>query len=235
MRHHGCDRSSVQREQPDFFRERPLNNHLARHRQHCGQLCLRFAACDFRYSKTLVLAQLAFVYTEIVRNLPLILILYFAFFELPEFGLQLSIFWKMAIGLILFEISQLAEIVRGGLNSIEKGQIEAARSTGMTYRQTLFHIIIPQAFKRMIPALVSQFITIVKDTSYTAMFGLMDVLNAAQIIWTSSSALSSRSSSWSPSSILSSISRCPASACGSKRSWDKRKGGSPKADGEPLF
>jgi putative glutamine transport system permease protein len=137
----------------------------------------------FRYSKTLVLAQLAFVYTEIVRNLPLILILYFAFFGLPEFGLQLSIFWKMAIGLILFEISQLAEIVRGGLNSIEKGQIEAARSTGMTYRQTLFHIIIPQAFKRMIPALVSQFITIVKDTSYTAMFGLMDVLNAAQIIW----------------------------------------------------
>ena len=137
----------------------------------------------FRYSKTLVLAQLAFVYTEIVRNLPLILILYFAFFGLPEFGLQLSIFWKMAIGLIIFEISQLAEIVRGGLNSIEKGQIEAARSTGMTYRQTLFHIIIPQAFKRMIPALVSQFITIVKDTSYTAMFGLMDVLNAAQIIW----------------------------------------------------
>ena len=137
----------------------------------------------FRYSKTLVLAQFAFVYTEIVRNLPLILILYFAFFGLPEFGLQLSIFWKMAIGLILFEISQLAEIVRGGLNSIEKGQIEAARSTGMTYRQTLFHIIIPQAFKRMIPALVSQFITIVKDTSYTAMFGLMDVLNAAQIIW----------------------------------------------------
>jgi len=137
----------------------------------------------FRYSKTLVLAQLAFVYTEIVRNLPLILILYFAFFGLPEFGWQLSIFWKMAIGLIIFEISQLAEIVRGGLNSIEKGQIEAARSTGMTYRQTLFHIIIPQAFKRMIPALVSQFITIVKDTSYTAMFGLMDVLNAAQIIW----------------------------------------------------
>ncbi|MFC4619320.1 amino acid ABC transporter permease [Camelliibacillus cellulosilyticus] len=137
----------------------------------------------FRYSKTPVLSQFVFLYTEIIRNLPLILILYFSFFGLPQLGWQLDIFWKMAIGLIIFEISQLVEIVRGGLNSIEKGQIEAARSTGMTYIQTLVQIIIPQAFKRMIPAIVSQFITIVKDTAYTAMFGLLDVLNAAQIIW----------------------------------------------------
>ena len=137
----------------------------------------------FRYSKTPVLSQFAFLYTEVIRNLPLILILYFAFFGLPELGIQLEIFWKMAIGLIIFEISQLVEIVRGGLNSIEKGQIEAARSTGMTYTQTLMDIIIPQAFKRMIPAIVSQFITIVKDTAYTAMFGLLDIVNAAQIIW----------------------------------------------------
>jgi aspartate/glutamate/glutamine transport system permease protein len=137
----------------------------------------------FRYSKTPVLNQFAFLYTEVIRNLPLILILYFAFFGLPELGIQLDIFWKMAIGLIVFEISQLVEIVRGGLNSIEKGQIEAARSTGMTYTQTLRYIIIPQAFKRMIPAIVGQFITIVKDTAYTAMFGLLDLVNAAQIIW----------------------------------------------------
>ncbi|TDQ40858.1 amino acid ABC transporter permease [Aureibacillus halotolerans] len=137
----------------------------------------------FRYSKIPVLRQLAFLYTEIVRNTPLILILFFTFFGLPELGFDLSLFWKLALGLIIFEISQLAEIVRGGLNSIEKGQIEAARSQGVSYVQTLQHIILPQALKRMTPSIVSQFITIVKDTSYTSMFGLLEVLNSAKIIW----------------------------------------------------
>lgn len=137
----------------------------------------------FRYSKTPVLGPISFLYTEVVRNTPLILILFFTFFGLPEAGIDVSLFWKLAIGLIIFEISQLAEIVRSGLNSVEKGQIEAARAQGLTYVQTLIFIIMPQAFKRMIPAIVGQFITIVKDTSYTAMFGLIEVLNAAKIIW----------------------------------------------------
>ncbi|HET7580765.1 MAG TPA: amino acid ABC transporter permease [Bacillales bacterium] len=139
----------------------------------------------FRYSKTPVLGLFAFIYTEVIRNTPLILILFFTFFGLPELNLPIEIplFWKLAIGLIIFEISQLAEIVRGGLNSIEEGQLEAAHSQGLTYMQILLHIILPQAFKRMIPAIVGQFITIVKDTSYTAMFGLLEILNRAQIIW----------------------------------------------------
>ena len=137
----------------------------------------------FRYSKIPVLGHIAFIYTEIIRNLPLILILFFTFFGLPQMGIEVSLFWKLAIGLIIFEISQLAEIVRGGLNSIEKGQLEAAKAQGVTYTQILTYIILPQAFKRMIPALVGQFITIVKDTSFTAMFGLLEILNSAQIIW----------------------------------------------------
>ncbi|HEX6923427.1 MAG TPA: amino acid ABC transporter permease [Bacillales bacterium] len=139
----------------------------------------------FRYSKTPVLGQFAFLYTEVLRNTPLILILFFTFFGLPQLDLpfEIPLFWKLAIGLIIFEISQLAEIVRGGLNSIEEGQLEAAHSQGLTYMQILMHIILPQAFKRMIPAIVGQFITIVKDTSYTALFGLLEILNRAQIIW----------------------------------------------------
>lgn len=137
----------------------------------------------FRYSKVPVLGFLSFLYVETIRNTPLILILFFVYFGLPEAGFELSLFWKLAVGLIIFEISQLAEIVRGGLNSIEKGQIEAARSQGLSYLQTLFFIIMPQALRRMIPAIVGQFITIVKDTAYTAMFGLIEILNSAQIIW----------------------------------------------------
>ncbi|HET7629165.1 MAG TPA: amino acid ABC transporter permease [Bacillales bacterium] len=139
----------------------------------------------FRYSKTPFLGHFAFLYTEVIRNTPLILILFFTYFGLPQLNLPFDVplFWKLAIGLIIFEISQLAEIVRGGLNSIEDGQLEAAQSQGVTYLQMLNHIILPQAFKRMIPAIVGQFITIVKDTSYTAMFGLLEILNRAQIIW----------------------------------------------------
>ncbi|WLD93327.1 amino acid ABC transporter permease [Alkalihalobacillus sp. AL-G] len=137
----------------------------------------------FRYSKTPVIGHLSFLYVEIVRNTPLILILFFTYFGLPELGVDVNLFWKLAIALIIFEISQLAEIVRSGFNSIEKGQIEASRAQGLSYIQTLTFIIIPQAFKRMIPAIVGQFITIVKDTSYTAMFGLLEILNSAKIIW----------------------------------------------------
>ncbi|RDI38486.1 amino acid ABC transporter permease [Falsibacillus pallidus] len=137
----------------------------------------------FRYSKTPIIGKVSFAYVEIVRNTPLILILFFTFFGLPELGIDVTLFWKLAIALIIFEISQLSEIVRSGLNSIEKGQIEAARSQGLTYIQTLIYIIMPQAFKRMIPAIVGQFITIVKDTSYTSMFGLLEILNSAKIIW----------------------------------------------------
>jgi putative glutamine transport system permease protein len=116
-------------------------------------------------------------------NSPLILILFFVFFGLPELGIEVNLFWDMTIALIIFEISQLSEIVRGGLNSVDKGQIETARSQGISYVHMLICIILPQSFKNMIPAIVNQFITIVKDTSYTAMFGLMEVLNSATIIW----------------------------------------------------
>ena len=76
----------------------------------------------------------------------------------------------------------LAEIVRGGLNSIEKGQMEAARSSGLTYVQALRTVILPQALRRMVPNLVSQFISLLKDTSLAVVIALPELLHHAKII-----------------------------------------------------
>jgi putative glutamine transport system permease protein len=76
----------------------------------------------------------------------------------------------------------LSEIVRSGLNSVEKGQIEAARSSGLSYMQTLWHVVLPQALRRMVPPLVSQFISLLKDTSLAVVIALPELMNHAQII-----------------------------------------------------
>ena len=78
----------------------------------------------------------------------------------------MSVFWSTVVGLSLFEGAMIAEIVRSGLKSVERGQVEAARSSGLSYMQTLGSIIMPQALRRMSPPMVSQFISLLKDTSW---------------------------------------------------------------------
>ncbi len=86
------------------------------------------------------------------------------------------------IALLLYTASVIAEIVRGGLNSVSKGQFEAAQSQGFTFPQTLWYIILPQAFRRIVPSLLSQVITTVKDTSFLAGFGVLEYFRTIQIV-----------------------------------------------------
>ena len=136
-----------------------------------------------RYAKIPVVSRVVAVLVETIRNMPLLLIIFFAFFALPEVGLKLSVTAAAITALTVFESAMLAEIVRGGLNSIDKGQIEAARSSGLTYIQTLRHIIMPQALRRMIPPIVSQFISLLKDTSLCVIIALPEFMHNAQIIY----------------------------------------------------
>ena len=95
----------------------------------------------------------------------------------------MSITLSVIVALTVFESAMLAEIVRGGLNSIEKGQMEAARSSGLTYVQALRTVVIlPQALGRMVPNLVSQFISLLKDTSLAVVIALPELLHHAKII-----------------------------------------------------
>lgn len=135
-----------------------------------------------RYAKIPVLAQISAFFVEVIRNLPLLLIIFFIYFALPEIGIKLGITWSAIIALTVFESAMLAEIIRSGLNSVHKGQMEAGRSSGLSYVQTLWHIILPQGLRRMVPPIVSQFISLLKDTSLAVVIALPDLMHNAQVI-----------------------------------------------------
>ncbi|PZE19788.1 amino acid ABC transporter permease [Paenibacillus xerothermodurans] len=135
-----------------------------------------------RYTKLPVISQLTALCVEIIRNLPLLLIIFFAFFALPEVGIKLSVQNAAILALTVFEAAMISEIVRSGVKSIDQGQIEAARSSGLGYTQTLWHITLPQALRRMMPPMVSQFISLLKDTSLAVVISLGELMHHAQII-----------------------------------------------------
>ncbi|WP_019243854.1 MULTISPECIES: amino acid ABC transporter permease [Bacillus] len=135
-----------------------------------------------RYAKVPVLSQVFAFIVEIIRNSPLLLIIFFTYFALPEIGINLGITLSAIAALTVFESAMLSEVIRSGLNSIEKGQIEAGRSSGLTYIQTLRLIVLPQALRRMVPPIVSQFISLLKDTSLAVVIALPELTHNAQII-----------------------------------------------------
>ncbi|MDN4492000.1 amino acid ABC transporter permease [Ureibacillus aquaedulcis] len=135
-----------------------------------------------RYADIPVLSKIVAAIIEIIRNLPLLLIIFFVYFALPEIGVKFSIEASAIIALTVFESAMLAEIIRSGLNSVPKGQIEAGRSSGLTYIQTLGHIVLPQGLKKMVPPIVSQFISLLKDTSLATVIVLPDLMHNAQVI-----------------------------------------------------
>ncbi|MDM5153444.1 amino acid ABC transporter permease [Bacillus sp. DX1.1] len=135
-----------------------------------------------RYTKIPIVSPILAFIVEIIRNLPLLLIIFFTYFALPEAGLKLEITTAAIVALTIFEAAMISEIVRSGLLSIEKGQIEAARASGLSYVQTLRYIILPQALRRMVPPLVSQFISLLKDTSLAVVISLPELMHNAQII-----------------------------------------------------
>lgn len=125
-----------------------------------------------------VLSKLASFYIEVFRNTPLLLWMLGCAFLIP--GSTVTI--KGSFALFLYTSAVIAEIVRGGLNTIEKGQFEAAFSQGFSFPQTLVYIVLPQAFKRIVPSLLSQVITTIKDTSFLAGLGIMELTRSGQVI-----------------------------------------------------
>lgn len=124
---------------------------------------------------------------DIIRNLPLLLIIFFTYFGLPELGIVTNPTVASIIALVVFEGAMLAEIVRSGINAVPAGQMEGARSNGMTYMQAMIHVVLPQALHKMIPALLSQFVSLVKDTSLATIIVLPELLFHAQIIYSQNS------------------------------------------------
>jgi glutamate transport system permease protein len=121
------------------------------------------------------------LFVEFFRGLPLVLLIFFSALGLPTYGVDLSVFWYVAIGLIIYNGAVLGEIFRAGILSLDRGQTEAAYSLGMGYWPAMFLVVIPQAARRMIPAIVSQLVTLLKDSSLGAAVAFEELLRRGRI------------------------------------------------------
>lgn len=138
-----------------------------------------------RISKNPTLRDLSTIYVELIRALPLLVIIFITYYF---FGTVLKLSHETAaiISLSLCSGAYISEIIRAGIQSISKGQTEAARSLGMGAPSTMWFIILPQAFRRILPALTGQFISLIKDTSLVSAIAIVDLTRAAQLSTTTS-------------------------------------------------
>ncbi len=137
-----------------------------------------------RLSRSKILGLIATVYTEVIRDTPLLLQLYFFYFLLPDLlpALRLSKFTCIAVALVFNSAAYMSEIFRSGIQSIDRGQTEAARSLGLSSSQTMMRIVLPQAFKNVLPAMCNEFVAVTKETSLASTFYVGDLMTQYQTI-----------------------------------------------------
>ncbi|MFG5779683.1 amino acid ABC transporter permease [Comamonas sp. J-3] len=112
----------------------------------------------------------------VVRGTPLLMVVFWAYFFLPSVtGYKTDQFWTMLIALVIFDAAYLAEIVRAGIQGLPKGQMECARSLGLSYFKAMRTVVLPQAMRNSLPSLVNQFISTIKETSLGYIIGLAEV------------------------------------------------------------
>lgn len=121
-----------------------------------------------------------YVYVEIVRSIPLLPLILWVYYGLPEIaGIQLDYFWAGVFALALSDSAFEAEIFRAGIQSVPKGQAEAARTVGLSYSQSMRYVVLPQAIKRILPALGNQFAYMVKMSALVSVIGLQELTRRA--------------------------------------------------------
>jgi His/Glu/Gln/Arg/opine family amino acid ABC transporter permease subunit len=132
---------------------------------------------DLRGLKAIVRA-----YVYFVRGTPALVQIFLVYFALPRIGFELSSFWSGVVALAFNSAGFIAEIVRAGLQSIDAGQTEAALSIGMTGRQAILHILLPQSLRRITPPLTNEVITLIKSSSLLSVISITELTRSAQLI-----------------------------------------------------
>ena len=136
-----------------------------------------------RISRLKFVSFVFWCYIWVFRGTPLLLQLFFIYYGLPPLGLTLSPFTAAVLGLGLNYSAYLAEIIRGAIESIDAGQMEAAKSIGMTYWQAMRRIIVPQTYKRLMPPVGNEFIALIKDTALVSTIAMVELMRAADQIF----------------------------------------------------
>jgi glutamate transport system permease protein len=133
-----------------------------------------------RLSDHRVMRVVTTTWIEFFRAVPLLVVIFALFFVLPKYGVSLSAFEALVLGLALYNSAVLAEIFRAGILSIDKGQREAAYGLGMRKTQVMAFVLLPQATRRMLPVLIAQLVVLLKDTSLGFIIGFFELLRGAR-------------------------------------------------------
>lgn len=128
------------------------------------------------------LRQLATAYVELFRNVPQLILLFFFFFGLPQVGLSLDPFMCGVIGLSVYAAAFVAEAVRAGIQAVARGQVDAARSLGLSYLETMRYVVLPQALMMVLPPLGNTFISLIKGTALVTTIGVADLMHWAELV-----------------------------------------------------
>jgi polar amino acid transport system permease protein len=136
-----------------------------------------------RISRIRVLSSFFWCFIWIFRGTPLLLQLFFIYYGLPSLGVTFEPFTAAVLGLGLNYSAYLAEIMRGAIESIDAGQMEAAKAIGMSYSQAMRRIIIPQTYKRLVPPVGNEFIALIKDTALVSTIAMVELMRAANQIF----------------------------------------------------
>ena len=145
-------------------------------------LVLGFVFGVFAVSRFRILRALTRVYVETVQNIPLLLQVFVLYAVFPLLGLTIASFWIGVIAIGAYHGGYMSEVVRSGIGSVHRGQFEAAKSQGFSPVQTMTLIILPQAMKSALPALINEMITLLKETSICGYIGLNELTRGGDII-----------------------------------------------------
>lgn len=136
-----------------------------------------------KLSKIKIISWIASIYIEILRGTPMLVQVFIVFFGITAaLGLDISALVCGTIALVINSSAYIAEIIRAGINAVDKGQMEAARSLGLNYRQTMKSVIMPQAIKNILPALGNEFVTLIKESSIVPTIGVGEIMFNAQVV-----------------------------------------------------
>ncbi|HDC5569912.1 TPA: ABC transporter permease subunit [Staphylococcus aureus] len=136
-----------------------------------------------KLSKIKIISWIASIYIEILRGTPMLVQVFIVFFGITAaLGLDISALVCGTIALVINSSAYIAEIIRAGINAVDKGQMEAARSLGLNYRQTMKSVIMPQAIKSILPALGNEFVTLIKESSIVSTIGVGEIMFNAQVV-----------------------------------------------------
>ncbi|AKF31484.1 MULTISPECIES: amino acid ABC transporter permease [Bacillus] len=173
---------SILTENFDMYMDGFLHTLLASFIALAGSFALGVLIAVMRITAFKPLLWIGTAYVEFIRNIPLLLITFVFYFGLPNAGLRLDGFQAGTIALTIYTSAFIAEAIRAGIQTVPKGQMEAARSSGFTYSQAMRYIILPQAVKIVIPPLGNQFLNLVKNSSILGVVAGLDLMYQADLV-----------------------------------------------------